>query len=85
MKPVDIIIILIIALIVGAASCYIYRVKKKGKGCIGCPDSASCHKYNESVHSCGGNCTCGGHGHTAEDEIIAQITRNVLAQLQQQK
>ena len=57
MKPVDIVIILIIALIVGTASCYIYRVKKKGKGCIGCPDSASCHKYNESVHSCGGNCS----------------------------
>lgn len=38
-----------------------------------------------SCHSCGGNCTCGGNGHSAEDEIIAQITRNVLAQLQQQK
>ena len=38
-----------------------------------------------SCHSCGGNCTCGSNGHSAEDEIIAQITRNVLAQLQQQK
>ena len=57
MKPVDIIITLIIALIVGAASYYIYRVKKNGKGCIGCPDSANCHKYNESVNSCGGNCS----------------------------
>ncbi len=36
-----------------------------------------------SCHSCGGNCTCGGHGHSAEEEIIAQITRDVLAQLQQ--
>lgn len=57
MKPVDIIVILLIALIVGAASGYIYRAKKKGKGCIGCPDSASCQKYNESVSSCGGNCS----------------------------
>lgn len=57
MKPVDIIITIIIALIVGAASYYIYRVKKNGKGCIGCPDSANCHKYNESVNSCGGNCS----------------------------
>ena len=57
MKPVDIIVILFIALIVGAASGYIYRAKKKGKGCIGCPDSASCQKYNESVGSCGGNCS----------------------------
>lgn len=38
-----------------------------------------------SCHSCSGNCTCGSNGHSAEDEIIAQITRNVLAQLQQQK
>ncbi len=37
-----------------------------------------------SCHSCGGNCSCGGHGHgSAEDSIIAQITRDVLAQLQQ--
>ena len=36
-----------------------------------------------SCHSCGGNCSgnCGGHGHSAEDDIIAQITKNVLAQL----
>ena len=68
MKPVDIVIILIIALIVGAASCYIYRVKKKGKGCIGCPDSAGCHKYNESVHSCGGNCSfCSSCGDKQEE------------------
>lgn len=57
MKPVDIIITVIIAAIVGAASYYIYRAKKNGKGCIGCPDSANCQKYNESVNSCGGNCS----------------------------
>ena len=36
-----------------------------------------------SCHSCGGNCSgnCGGHGHSAEDDIIAQITKNVLPQL----
>ena len=36
-----------------------------------------------SCHSCGGSCSgnCGGHGHSAEDDIIAQITKNVLAQL----
>ena len=36
-----------------------------------------------SCHSCGGNCSgnCGGHGHSNEDDIIAQITKNVLAQL----
>ena len=51
MKPVDFVVILVIALIVGAASLYIYRAKKKGRGCIGCPDSATCQKYNESVKS----------------------------------
>ena len=36
-----------------------------------------------SCHSCGGSCngSCGGHGHSNEDDIIAQITKNVLAQL----
>ena len=34
-----------------------------------------------SCHSCGGNCTCGSHGSSAEEDIIAQITKNVLAQL----
>ena len=53
----DIIVILIIAAIVGGAAYYIYRSKKNGKKCIGCPDSATCGKYNESVNSCGGNCS----------------------------
>ena len=43
----DAIIILIIAVIVGLAGLYIYKAKKKGKKCIGCPCSGSC---------CGGNC-----------------------------
>ena len=53
----DAIIILIIAAIVGGAAYYIYRSKKMGKRCIGCPDSASCGRYNDSVNSCGGNCS----------------------------
>ena len=57
MNPIDVVILLVIALIVGGASCYIYRAKKAGKGCIGCPDSATCAKYNERVSSCGGNCS----------------------------
>ena len=38
----DIIIILIVAIIVGLAGLYIYRAKKKGGKCIGCPDSKNC-------------------------------------------
>lgn len=64
----DFIIILIIVAIVGGASYYIYRAKKKGKGCIGCPDSASCSKYNKSVNSCGGNCSFCTSCHVTEQK-----------------
>ena len=48
---IDIIIIAVIAVIVGLAALYVYKAKKNGKKCIGCPDSASCH----------GNCTSCSH------------------------
>jgi len=50
-KMTDIIVIAIIVLILGGAGLYIYKAKKSGKKCIGCPDSGSCSG------SCG-NCTC---------------------------
>lgn len=42
----------ILILVVGAAALYVYRAKKSGKKCIGCPDGGSC----------GGGCDghCGG-------------------------
>ena len=43
----DAIIILILALILGGAAWYIYRSKKSGKKCIGCPEGG-----------CAG-CSCG--------------------------
>lgn len=42
MKPVDWIVIGILLVIVAFASYAIYRSKKSGKKCIGCPDSGSC-------------------------------------------
>lgn len=42
----DIIIIAIVVIIVGLAGLYIYRAKKKGKKCIGCPYACSCQKKN---------------------------------------
>ncbi len=42
----DIIIIAVIIAIVGAAAFYIYREKKKGAKCIGCPYSKECNKGN---------------------------------------
>ena len=54
MNPVDYIIIAIVAAIIGGAAFYIYKAKKSGKKCIGCPDSGSCSG------NCGGcQCSCG--------------------------
>ena len=60
MAPIDFIIIGIIALIIGSACFYIYKAKKSGKKCIGCPNSAACH----SGTKCDGGCTgCTGECH----------------------
>ncbi len=42
----NIIFSIIILAIVGGASFYIWREKKKGRKCIGCPASGSCSKCN---------------------------------------
>ena len=44
----DYIIIVVIGLILGLAAGYVYKAKKSGKKCIGCPDSGFCS----------GNCGC---------------------------
>lgn len=49
----NIIIIAILVIVLGLAALYVYRAKKKGKKCIGCPDGGSC-----SAGKCGG-CSCG--------------------------
>ena len=52
----DVLIILILLAIVGGAGAYVYKAKKSGKKCIGCP-AGSC-----STSSCQGNCAgCSGH------------------------
>lgn len=38
----DFIIILILLVILGAAGGYVYRAKRAGKKCIGCPHAAEC-------------------------------------------
>ena len=38
----NIIIIAVVVLIVGGASAYIYKAKKSGQKCIGCPYSGEC-------------------------------------------
>ena len=51
MEIIDVIIIAVIVLVIGAAVAYIIKQKRSGKRCIGCPDAATCS----------GNCsTCQG-------------------------
>ena len=50
----DIIAIAVIVIIIGLASLYIYKAKKKGQKCIGCPFSKTC----SSNKTCSGSCKC---------------------------
>ena len=53
----DIIVIVILAVIVLLAAGYIYKAKKSGKKCIGCPGNSRCGSQ------CGGTCdACSGCG-----------------------
>lgn len=49
----NVIIIIIVLVIIGAAALYVYKAKKSGKKCIGCPDGQCCSKKG-----CG--CGCSG-------------------------
>ena len=44
----DLLIIAILAIILGVAGFYVYRSKKSGRKCIGCPSGGSCS-----------SCSCG--------------------------
>jgi len=48
----DFLILGIIAAILTLSGWYIWRAKKKGKKCIGCPDSCACSSGN-----CSGGCS----------------------------
>ena len=51
MNIVDYIIVAVILLILGFSGWFIWKSKKSGKKCIGCPDSCACAKGN-----CSGSC-----------------------------
>ena len=38
----DILVLAVIALIVGGATLYIYKAKKSGAKCVGCPHAKTC-------------------------------------------
>lgn len=50
----NIIVLIIVAIIVVLAGVYIFKSKKSGKKCIGCPYAETCGK--NSISSCGSNC-----------------------------
>ena len=56
----NIIIITIVSVIILFALLYIYKSKKSGKKCIGCPNADSCSKKGNMV-------CCGEHTSIAED------------------
>ena len=57
----NLILILVIGLILGLAVGYVYKSKKRGVKCIGCP-AGGCAGCHEGSCGCGGgesSCNCG--------------------------
>lgn len=50
---IDYIVLAILAVIIIAAGRYVYRAKKSGKKCIGCPEGGSC---SQGCSHCGSHC-----------------------------
>ena len=49
---VDYLILAVVVAVLGLAAWYVYKAKKGGKKCIGCPDSCAC-----SAGNCSGGCS----------------------------
>ena len=54
MSAVDILIVAVILLILGGAAVYIYKTKKRGQTCIGCPHAGRCAQAQKG--GCAGSC-----------------------------
>ncbi len=49
----DVILLAVLVVIIASAAGYVYKAKKSGRKCIGCPDSGcSCKKTGEMHCSC---------------------------------
>lgn len=51
------IVAVVLVLILGGAALYVYKAKKRGVKCIGCPDGTTC---SGKCSGCSGNCGCSG-------------------------
>ncbi|MBE7034664.1 MAG: hypothetical protein E7402_00880 [Ruminococcaceae bacterium] len=60
----NVILIVVLAGLVGGASYYLYREKKKGATCIGCPYSKSCQ--SRTCSACSQTAECEQTGETVE-------------------
>lgn len=56
------VVILVLAVIIGAAVAYIIKAKKSGVKCIGCSAGGNCSCGNASEKSAGCGCGCSGCG-----------------------
>jgi hypothetical protein len=54
----NVVIVAILAAILGLAGWYVYKAKKSGKKCIGCPDGGTCGSCSGGCSSCNGQCGC---------------------------
>ena len=57
----SVIVAVIVLAILGAACLYIYKAKKSGAKCIGCPAGGGCASHGKG-HTCG----CGCHADHAQ-------------------
>ncbi|MBR6559434.1 MAG: FeoB-associated Cys-rich membrane protein [Clostridia bacterium] len=48
----NIILVTVTVLIIGLAVLYIYKAKKSGRKCIGCPDGCSCSSKDNGCLCC---------------------------------
>lgn len=48
---VDLMLIVVIAAIIGGMILYLFRAKKRGETCIGCPYAKQCGRHRGGCHS----------------------------------
>lgn len=63
MNPIDYAILIIVFAILGGAAFYIFRAKKQGQKCIGCPHSKTCGNKCTGCHG-----DCGGQSDNVENK-----------------
>lgn len=54
----NIIVIFVVVAILALAAGYVYRTKKKGQRCIGCPDGGCRASGEGACAGCTGGCSC---------------------------